>query len=79
MDSGTSKLLDPRRIPSTSTGYGSVTFTDAQTIIDDITYYIYGAPSFDDIVMLQGARIISAVTSPVTSGSPDTFTVTYKP
>jgi hypothetical protein len=59
--------------------YGSVTFTDAQTIIDATTYYIYFAPDKDTITMVQGARILSAVTSPVTFSSPGTFTVTYKP
>jgi hypothetical protein len=59
--------------------FGSVTFTRANATINSVNTTIFTAPAFDKVTMLNGLKVLAAVTDQVDASKPDEFTVTYKP
>ena len=59
--------------------FGSITFTEATATINGVTTTLFGAPDFDDVIMVNGAKVLAAVTDQVDGTSEGEFTVAYKP
>jgi Peptidase A4 family len=59
--------------------FGSVTFTDANATINGVSTTLVDAPDFDDVIMVNGAKALAAVTDQVDGTNEGAFTVTYKP
>ncbi len=59
--------------------FGSVTFTDATVTINGVLTPLFAAPDFDDVIMLNGRKVLAAVTDQVDAINEGAFTVTYKP